>query len=127
MHIKKYGPDFSRRSFLEKTVKGIGTAGVIAPLWPLIANGADMSKAYPDELLSIEMYTKGKVKPGDVITADNVEHVKDLLDPVKANTQPAWTARFPSVRTQKLRVSITKTRDDISRIWEIEFYKPVAE
>ena len=47
MHIKKYDTDFSRRSFLEKTVKGIGAAGVIAPLWPLIANGADMSKAYP--------------------------------------------------------------------------------
>ena len=81
MHIKKYDTNFSRRRFMENTLKGVGAAGVLAPLWPLIANAGDVSKAYPDELLSIEMYTKGKVKPGDIITADNVEHVKELLDP----------------------------------------------
>ena len=52
---------------------------------------------------------------------------KDLLAPVRANTQPAWAARFPGVRTQKLRVWITKTRGDISRIWEVELYKPLAK
>ena len=111
MHIKKYGPDFSRRSFLEKTVRGIGTAGVIAPLWPLIANGADMSKAYPDELLSIEMYTKGKVKPGDVITADNVEHVKDLLDPVA----------YMHVKTMGRRIHIVEPVKDASQLFPAKY------
>ena len=72
MRIRKYDFDYSRRSFMEKVATGAG-AGVLAPLWPTIANSADdISKAYPDELLSIEMYTKGKIKPGDVITKDNV-------------------------------------------------------
>jgi hypothetical protein len=82
MHIKKYDVNYGRRALLEKVALGIGTAGVLMPLWPLIANGADMSKAYPDELLSIELYTKGKLKPGDVVDANNVDYVKDLLDPI---------------------------------------------
>ena len=111
MHIKKYDTDFSRRSFLEKTVKGIGAAGVIAPLWPLIANGADMSKAYPDELLSIEMQTKGKIKPGDVITADNVEHVKHLLDPVA----------YMQVKTMGRRIHIVEPVKDITQLYPAEY------
>ncbi|MGE0344452.1 MAG: DUF1329 domain-containing protein, partial [Porticoccaceae bacterium] len=82
MHIKKYDFDYSRRFFLEKTTKGLMGAGVLTSLWPLIGNTAEIGKAYPEELQSLEAYTKGKVKEGDVITADNVEHVKDLLDPV---------------------------------------------
>jgi predicted RND superfamily exporter protein len=82
MHIRKFDFDYSRRMFMGKTLAGAATAGVLAPLWPEIANSADVSKAYPDELLSISMYTKGKIKPGDVLTADNVDAVKDLLDPV---------------------------------------------
>lgn len=82
MRIRKYDFDYSRRVFMEKTLKGVAAAGVLAPLWPLVARGADISTAYPDELMSIEMYTKGKIKPGDFITADNVEIVKDLLDPI---------------------------------------------
>ena len=31
MHIKKYDFDYSRRYFLDKTAKGIGGAGVLAP------------------------------------------------------------------------------------------------
>src|SRR3546814_6343215 len=64
-----------------KAALGAG-AGVLAPLWPLIASGADMGKAYPDENMSVEMYTKGKVKTGDYITAANVDAVKNLLDPI---------------------------------------------
>ena len=82
MHIKKYDFDYSRRFFLEKTTKGLMGAGVLTSLWPLIGNTGEIGKAYPEELQSLEAYTKGKVKEGDVITADNVEHVKDLLDPV---------------------------------------------
>ena len=52
---------------------------------------------------------------------------KDLLASVEANTNPAWAARFSSVRTQRVRLLVTKTKDDISRIWEVEFYEPSAE
>jgi hypothetical protein len=82
MRIRKYDFNYSRRVFMERTAKGIGAAGVLTPLWPLIAKAGEITKAYPDELLSIEMYTKGKIKPGDVVDARNVEYVKDLLDPV---------------------------------------------
>ena len=82
MHIKKYDFDYSRRFFLEKTAKGLMGAGVLTSLWPLIGNTGEIGKAYPEELQSLEAYTKGKVKEGDFITADNVDQVKDLLDPV---------------------------------------------
>ena len=52
---------------------------------------------------------------------------KDLIAGVEANTEPAWSASFSGVRTQRLRLLVTKTKDDISRIWEVEFYKQPAE
>lgn len=81
MRIRKYDFNYGRRMLMEKTIKGVAGAGVLASLWPLVSKGGDATKAYPDELLSIEMYTKGKFKPGDMITADNVDAVKELLDP----------------------------------------------
>src|SRR5688500_14135235 len=82
MRIRKYDFDYSRRVFMERVAKGAG-GGVLAALAPTIANSADnISKAYPDELLSIEMYNKGKIKPGDIVSAQNVDVVKDLLDPI---------------------------------------------
>src|SRR3546814_8276177 len=81
MHIRKYDVDYGRRALLQKAALGAG-AGVLAPLWPLIASGADMGKAYPDENMSVEMYTKGKVKTGNYITAANVDAVKNLIDPI---------------------------------------------
>src|SRR6266404_53097 len=65
MHVRKFDFDYSRRIFTEKTARGILTAGVLTPLWPLIADAADVGKAYPEELLSIDAYTKGKIKTGD--------------------------------------------------------------
>ena len=82
MHIRKYDFDYARRFFLEKTALGLGGAGVLTSLWPELSRAGDASGAYPEELLSIEAYTKGKVKDGDVIDADNAELVQDLLDPV---------------------------------------------
>ena len=67
MHIRKYDFDYSRRHFLEKTAKGIGGAGVLTPLWPTLCEAGDVNKAYPEELLSIEAYTKGVIKVGDII------------------------------------------------------------
>jgi hypothetical protein len=81
MHIKKYGRDFTRRHFLQTMGAGF-TAGVLAPLWDVIAEDGDITKAYPEELLSLDLYTKGKVKAGQQLTADNVDYVKDLLDDV---------------------------------------------
>ncbi len=46
---------------------------------------------------------------------------------VEANTDPAWAATFPPVRTQRARLIVNKTKDDISRIWEIEFYQPIKD
>ena len=64
MHIRKYDVDYSRRFFLEKTAKGAMGAGVLTSLWPLIGNTGEIGKAYPEELQSLEAYTKGKVKEG---------------------------------------------------------------
>lgn len=82
MHIRKYDFDYSRRFFMEKTAMGVGGAGVLGSLWSEICNSGDVSKVYPEELLSIEAYTKGKIKDGDVIDADNIDVVQDLVDPM---------------------------------------------
>lgn len=47
MRIRKYDFDYGRRMLLEKSIKGVAGAGVLAPLWPLVGNTADVSKAYP--------------------------------------------------------------------------------
>ena len=63
--------------------RGMAGAGVLMPLWDAIASTGDVSRAYPDEFLSIEAYTGGRISTGDEITADNVEHVRELLDSIK--------------------------------------------
>ncbi len=52
---------------------------------------------------------------------------KNLLENITANSNPAWATRFSKVHTQRVRLSITRTKDDISRIWEVEFYNPLTE
>ncbi|TDU26846.1 uncharacterized protein DUF1329 [Panacagrimonas perspica] len=81
MRIRKYDFDYSRRQFAEKVALGLG-AGILAPTWQTIAATGEVAKAYPDELTSIELQTKGKIKPGDLIDAKNVEHAKHLMDPI---------------------------------------------
>lgn len=83
MHIRKYDFDYSRRHFLEQLRRGVLATGVLAPLWPTIARSGEIAGVYPDELMSIEAYTKGRIHTGDIIDAGNVEHVKDLLDPIR--------------------------------------------
>ena len=46
---------------------------------------------------------------------------------VKGNLDPYWNCTFPPVKTAKLRLWITKTQIDVSRIWEVELYGPVAD
>lgn len=117
MHIRKYDYNYSRRHFLEKTAKGAMGAGVLAPLWPLIANAADTDKAYPEELRSIEMYTKGKVKPGDVITADNVEAVKELLDPIA----------YKHVKEMGRRIHIVEPVSDVSKLFPAQYLEATVK
>lgn len=111
MRIRKYDFDFGRRALLEKTIKGVGTGGVLSGLWPLIGNGADITKAYPDELISISSYTKGKIKVGDIITSENVEYVKDLLDPIA----------FQQVSKMGRRITIVETTKDATRLFPHDY------
>jgi hypothetical protein len=115
MHIRKFDFNYSRRKFLEKSLMGAASAGVLTSLWPMIARSesglTDIGKAYPDELLSIEMHTKGKIKPGDVITADNVEHVAHLLDPIA----------LEQVQTMGRRIHIAETTTDITKLYPHDY------
>ena len=111
MHIRKYDHDYSRRFFMEQTAKGIATAGVLGPLWPLVANGQDIGKAYPDELMSIDAWSKGKIKTGDMITADNVDIVKELIDPVC----------YTEIKTMGRKIRIVPTTRDVTRLYPAEY------
>lgn len=110
MHIRKYDFNFSRRTFLEKLGTMAG-AGILLPLWPEIARAGDISKVYPDELLSIEAYTKGAIKTGDIISADNVDVVKDLLTPIA----------YKQVKEMGRRIRIVKTTTDVTRLFPHEY------
>ena len=81
MHLMKYNEGWTRRHFLDQVGRGVFVAGVLSPLIDVIGRHGSVEAAYPPELLSIEAYTKGKLKPGDVLNAENVDIVKDLLDP----------------------------------------------
>lgn len=83
VRILKYDRGYSRRHFMKQVASGMGAAGVLAPMWDTLAATGDLTKAYPEELLSLEVYTKGKIKNGDVIDASNVDLVKDILEPIK--------------------------------------------
>lgn len=111
MHIRKYGFDYGRRHFLRQQALGAATAGVLTPLWPLIAKAGDVSKAYPDELLSIDAHTKGRLKAGDTVTADNVEIVKHLLDPVV----------LKQVKEMGRRIKLVPSTTDVTRLYPHEY------
>jgi hypothetical protein len=81
MHLVRYSDGWTRRHFLDQLCKGVFAAGVLSPLIDVIGRDGNCEAAYPPELLSIEAYTKGKLKPGDVLSAENVDIVRDLLDP----------------------------------------------
>jgi hypothetical protein len=111
MRIRKYDFNYGRRVLMEKAAKGIGTAGVLAPLWAVAGSNGDITKAYPEELLHIEAYTKGKVKVGDTINADNVEYVKDMLDPIQ----------YINVTKQKRVIGVVATTTDISTLFNKDY------
>ena len=78
MHIRKYPYGYSRRYFLKQMGSGVLATGVLAPLWNTVAAKGDITSAYPDELLSIEDYTRGDISTGAIISANNVEKVNFL-------------------------------------------------
>ena len=95
MHLTKYSDGWTRRHFLEQVARGVFAAGVIAPLWQAIGKTGSCEAAYPPELLSLEAYTKGKLKAGQVLSSENVDIVKDLLDPGRligrSNMMDVWS------------------------------------
>ena len=111
MHIKKYDFDYSRRFFMDKMAKGAMGAGVLGSLMPMIGNTGDISKAYPEELTNIEALTKGKIKTGDIVDANNVEHVKDILDPVA----------YLQITQQGRRIRIVPTTTDITELYPRDY------
>ncbi|SEP88164.1 Protein of unknown function [Solimonas aquatica] len=110
MKAIQFDRGYSRRKFLGDAARGVLSCGVLMPLAEAIAASGDITKAYPDELLSIEGYTKGKIKTGDYIDASNVELVKDLLEPV----------RYEQIRTMGRKLRMVKTTTDVMRLspWE---------
>lgn len=110
VRIRKYDAGYSRRCFLERLGSGVLATGVLMPLWQAIAQDGDSARAYPDEALSLEAYTGGKVKAGDVIGADNAQHVKDLLDPIQ----------YMQITQMGRRLEVLDTTTDVFKLspWE---------
>lgn len=69
--------EWTRRRFLQSAAAFAG-AGILQPLAPLIAAGKTIEEGYPEDVLDIEKYTKGTVKPGMIIGRDNADLVKDI-------------------------------------------------
>lgn len=110
MHITRFDRQFSRRKFLADAARGVLSTGVLGSTWDAIAASGEINKAYPDELLSVDAYTRGKIKTGDMITAANVEHVKDLLEPI----------RYEQILKHGRRLKVVPTTTDLMRTspWE---------
>ncbi|MDN5874760.1 MAG: DUF1329 domain-containing protein, partial [Sinobacteraceae bacterium] len=112
MRIRKYDFNWGRRELMKKAAIG-ASAGLLMPLEKVIAEGKDISKAYPDELISVDEFTKGKVSVGDTISADNVEYVADLLDPMVLH----------QVKTMGRKIKIKPTTTDPEKLFPINYLK----
>ena len=99
----------SRRSILKYALAG-SCAGFLKPLSAAVEAAGSIEGVYPDELLSIEEYTRGKISTGAYIDASNVEAVKDLLEP----------AKFHHVKNMGRRLKLLPTTTDWMRLgpWE---------
>lgn len=111
MRIRKYDRGYSRRHFLEMSAKGMFGAGVLSPVWDAVAQNGGFEVSYPDELLSIEEYTKGALKPGDTIDANNVDLVQDLLDPI----------RFTQIKQMGRKLGLVKSVTDMTRLSPLDY------
>jgi hypothetical protein len=75
-------------------------------------------------------YTKGSVvAPIEEFTLQwhDGEQWQDSDVHVQSNTAPAWSDTFPAIQTQRVRLTVSKTQDEISRIWEVELYQPITD
>ena len=66
----------------------------------------------------------------DPITAFQIQQYedgrwKDVGPGAGGNTEPVWAATFTPVKVDRLRLVITRTPHNLSRLWEVEFYAPV--
>ena len=111
MHIKKYDFNYGRRHFIEQASKGIFAAGVLMPVWDAVAENGEIDAAYPDELLSIEEFTKGALKPGDMVDASNVDLVQDILDPI----------RYQQVKQMGRKIELVKTMTDMTQLSPVPY------
>ena len=102
---------YTRRKFLSKTALRTGGAGLLMPAWQALANYGELNRAYADEIISIEEFTRGRYKPGDVIDANNVEGVRDLLDPI----------RYHEIVQQGRRLELVATTLDIADLSPIDY------
>lgn len=50
---------------------------------------------------------------------------QEVLPVVEGNENPVWAETFGAVKTRHLRIVITGTPHNLSRLWEIEFYTPL--
>ena len=115
IRVRKYPRGFSRRYFIDQLAHGILVGGVVAPLWSVMAETGDASAAYPDELLSIDEYTGGSVSTGDIIDADNVGLVSELLDPI----------RYTQVSEMGRRLRILDTTTDFMQLSQKSMHQVV--
>ncbi len=51
---------------------------------------------------------------------------RPILPAIKNNENPVWSTTFPPVKTKHIRLVITATPHDLSRVWEIEFDQPLT-
>jgi hypothetical protein len=96
-----------------------------------VPNWIELSWPEPQTVSAIRVVS-GYCEHGDRVTAPLEAFVVEYLDgeqwrgipqtAVSDNNCVDWHARFPSVRARRLRLRVTATQIDVSRIWEIEVY-----
>jgi Protein of unknown function (DUF1329) len=116
MHLQRYTRNYSRRVFLDKLSRGVVGAGVLMPLWQAMDAHGEVTKAYPDELLSIENYTRGAISTGNEINAANVDQVKDLLEPIK----------YQQIKRMGRKLRVVKTTTDLMQLGPWEYIEATA-
>lgn len=110
-HLQRFGRGFSRRAFAEQTARGLLRAGLFGSAWAAFLRSGSAQAAYPDELLSIESWSRGRLKTGDVIDASNVDLVKALLDPV----------RYRQIASLGRRLVIGRSTHDLARLMPVPY------
>jgi len=116
MHKIKYTREWTRRYFLEQVSKGVIATGVLAPLWDVVGRHGEALAAYPEELRSIEAYTKGRVKVGSELNESNVDILKDVMDP----------ALYKQVKTEGRIARIGETTNDMNELLPKDYLEATA-